>query len=203
MLTVFANIKNGQIKSAIDNTGDYDASNPDINFLRAGNDKMEIGNEAGDSSDIHLSQPSKDKFIDRAKGVSQPRKIRPNTKITSDVPSVGDIRRFFAKALDIPIRDKIDPEYKGVAAGAYNNRSEVIHLDSAYFNSLRELCHENGHYIHRLLFGDNKTSFADKFEWQAQAQRELEALCKKTFGDGYQPDQYVSEGFAEFVMHLN
>lgn len=134
----------------------------------------------------------------KGEGHLKPRRIRPDTPAPSGTPSAGDIRRYFEKALDIPIRAKVG---RKTALGLYYNQRETIRLKDGYFNDIRVFSHEIGHDIHEKLFPAfrRKAGALDNFKSRPDVRRELYNLATKRFGDAYKPEKRVGEGVAEFM----
>ena len=131
-------------------------------------------------------------------GHLKPRRITPNTPTRDGAPSTGDIRRFFEKALDLPIRQKTGR--KGVL-GYYRPKEEVIRTTAGHHNSLRVLTHEIGHDLHAQMFPKARREIgqADEFLEMPEIANELAEFAQRRFGKAYDPSEMVSEGIAEYV----
>lgn len=174
-------INSTQIKSATDNAGTFNPDNPDIRYSLDENGwKSE---EAGE-------------------GRLSPRIIDPLAPVNEDRLSAAEIRRYFEKALNLPVRRQVHPAQRNHVGGTYNPKSEVVRTNSRYGdNDLGVLSHEIGHYLHRMMFGDRISPDADNFDWNPAVQKELADYITDKFGDKYAEPEKVGEGVAEFVRN--
>ena len=178
---VFASFNPNQIKSATENIGTFNPDNPDIRYSLDENGwKSE---EAGE-------------------GRLSPRIIDPLAPVNEDRLSAAEIRRYFEKALNLPVRRQVHPAQRNHVGGTYNPKSEVVRTNSRYGdNDLGVLSHEIGHYLHRMMFGDRISPDADNFDWNPAVQKELTDYITDKFGDKYAEPEKVGEGVAEFVRN--
>mgnify|MGYP005941924823 CR=1 FL=1 len=174
-------INSTQIKSATDNAGTFNPDNPDIRYSLDENGwKSE---EAGE-------------------GRLSPRIIDPLAPVNEDRLSAAEIRRYFEKALNLPVRRQVHPAQRNHVGGTYNPKSEVVRTNSRYGdNDLGVLSHEIGHYLHGMMFGDRISPDADNFDWNPAVQKELADYITDKFGDKYAEPEKVGEGVAEFVRN--
>ncbi len=174
-------IKSTQIKSATENIGTFNLGNPDIRYSLDENGwKSE---EAGE-------------------GRLSPRRIDPLAPVNEDRLSAAEIRRYFEKALNLPVRRQVHPAQRNHVGGTYNPKSEVVRTNSRYGdNDLGVLSHEIGHYLHEMMFGDRISPDADNFDWNPAVQKELADYITDKFGDKYAEPEKVGEGVAEFVRN--
>ncbi len=174
-------IKSTQIKSATENIGTFNPDNPDIRYSLDENGwKSE---EAGE-------------------GRLSPRRIDPLAPVNEDRLSAAEIRRYFEKALNLPVRRQVHPAQRNHVGGTYNPKSEVVRTNSRYGdNDLGVLSHEIGHYLHGMMFGDRISPDADNFDWNPAVQKELADYITDKFGDKYAEPEKVGEGVAEFVRN--
>lgn len=178
---VFASFNSNQIKSATENIGTFNPGNPDIRYSLDENGwKSE---EAGE-------------------GRLSPRRIDPLAPVNEDRLSAAEIRRYFEKALNLPVRRQVHPAQRNHVGGTYNPKSEVVRTNSRYGdNDLGVLSHEIGHYLHGMMFGDRISPDADNFDWNPAVQKELADYITDKFGDKYAEPEKVGEGVAEFVRN--
>ncbi len=111
--------------------------------------------------------------------------------------ALADIRKYLAKALDIPVRLGVN---RRRALGFFTVKPETIRLKA--INDIPTLAHEVGHYLHFILFprggvrspGNLKSSdFAKTFD------SELLALGARTSRPSYTQHQVRQEGVAEHL----
>ena len=171
--------ENGEPK--VENAGTFNPDNPDIRYSLDENGwKSE---EAGE-------------------GRLSPRKIDPLAPVNEDRLSAAEIRRYFEKALNLPVRRQVHPAQRNHVGGTYNPKSEVVRTNSRYGdNDLGVLSHEIGHYLHGMMFGDRISPDADNFDWNPAVQKELADYITDKFGDKYAEPEKVGEGVAEFVRN--
>lgn len=171
--------ENGEPK--VENAGTFNPDNPDIRYSLDENDwKSE---EAGE-------------------GRLSPRIIDPLAPVNEDRLSAAEIRRYFEKALNLPVRRQVHPAQRNHVGGTYNPKSEVVRTNSRYGdNDLGVLSHEIGHYLHGMMFGDRISPDADNFDWNPAVQKELADYITDKFGDKYAEPEKVGEGVAEFVRN--
>ena len=163
------------------NSGTFNPDNPDIRYSLDENGwKSE---EAGE-------------------GRLSPRRIDPLAPVNEDRLSAAEIRRYFEKALNLPVRRQVHPAQRNHVGGTYNPKSEVVRTNSRYGdNDLGVLSHEIGHYLHGMMFGDRISPDADNFDWNPAVQKELADYITDKFGDKYAEPEKVGEGVAEFVRN--
>ena len=163
------------------NSGTFNPDNPDIRYSLDENGwKSE---EAGE-------------------GRLSPRRIDPLAPVNEDRLSAAEIRRYFEKALNLPVRRQVHPAQRNHVDGTYNPKSEVVRTNSRYGdNDLGVLSHEIGHYLHGMMFGDRISPDADNFDWNPAVQKELADYITDKFGDKYAEPEKVGEGVAEFVRN--
>ena len=171
--------ENGEPK--VENAGTFNSDNPDIRYSLDENGwKSE---EAGE-------------------GRLSPRRIDPLAPVNEDRLSAAEIRRYFEKALNLPVRRQVHPAQRNHVGGTYNPKSEVVRTNSRYGdNDLGVLSHEIGHYLHGMMFGDRISPDADNFDWNPAVQKELADYITDKFGDKYAEPEKVGEGVAEFVRN--
>lgn len=171
--------ENGEPK--VENAGTFNPDNPDIRYSLDENGwKSE---EAGE-------------------GRLSPRIIDPLAPVNEDRLSAAEIRRYFEKALNLPVRRQVHPAQRNHVGGTYNPKSEVVRTNSRYGdNDLGVLSHEIGHYLHGMMFGDRISPDADNFDWNPAVQKELADYITDKFGDKYAEPEKVGEGVAEFVRN--
>lgn len=171
--------ENGEPK--VENAGTFNLDNPDIRYSLDENGwKSE---EAGE-------------------GRLSPRRIDPLAPVNEDRLSAAEIRRYFEKALNLPVRRQVHPAQRNHVGGTYNPKSEVVRTNSRYGdNDLGVLSHEIGHYLHEMMFGDRISPDADNFDWNPAVQKELADYITDKFGDKYAEPEKVGEGVAEFVRN--
>lgn len=171
--------ENGEPK--VENAGTFNPDNPDIRYSLDENGwKSE---EAGE-------------------GRLSPRRIDPLAPVNEDRLSAAEIRRYFEKALNLPVRRQVHPAQRNHVGGTYNPKSEVVRTNSRYGdNDLGVLSHEIGHYLHGMMFGDRISPDADNFDWNPAVQKELADYITDKFGDKYAEPEKVGEGVAEFVRN--
>ena len=170
-----------QIKSATENIGTFNPDNPDIRYSL---------DESGWRSE------------EAGEGRLSPRRIDPLAPVNEDRLSAAEIRRYFEKALNLPVRRQVHPAQRNHVGGTYNPKSEVVRTNSRYGdNDLGVLSHEIGHYLHGMMFGDRISPDADNFDWNPAVQKELADYITDKFGDKYAEPEKVGEGVAEFVRN--
>ena len=170
-----------QIKSATENIGTFNPDNPDIRYSL---------DESGWKSE------------EAGEGRLSPRRIDPLAPVNEDRLSAAEIRRYFEKALNLPVRRQVHPAQRNHVGGTYNPKSEVVRTNSRYGdNDLGVLSHEIGHYLHGMMFGDRISPDADNFDWNPAVQKELADYITDKFGDKYAEPEKVGEGVAEFVRN--
>ena len=170
-----------QIKSATENIGTFNLGNPDIRYSL---------DESGWKSE------------EAGEGRLSPRRIDPLAPVNEDRLSAAEIRRYFEKALNLPVRRQVHPAQRNHVGGTYNPKSEVVRTNSRYGdNDLGVLSHEIGHYLHGMMFGDRISPDADNFDWNPAVQKELADYITDKFGDKYAEPEKVGEGVAEFVRN--
>ena len=170
-----------QIKSATENIGTFNPDNPDIRYSL---------DESGWKSE------------EAGEGRLSPRRIDPLAPVNEDRLSAAEIRRYFEKALNLPVRRQVHPAQRNHVGGTYNPKSEVVRTNSRYGdNDLGVLSHEIGHYLHGMMFGDRTSPDADNFDWNPAVQKELADYITDKFGDKYAEPEKVGEGVAEFVRN--
>lgn len=178
---VFASFNPNQIKSATENIGTFNPGNPDIRYSL---------DESGWKSE------------EAGEGRLSPRRIDPLAPVNEDRLSAAEIRRYFEKALNLPVRRQVHPAQRNHVGGTYNPKSEVVRTNSRYGdNDLGVLSHEIGHYLHGMMFGDRISPDADNFDWNPAVQKELADYITDKFGDKYAEPEKVGEGVAEFVRN--
>lgn len=175
--------------------------NPDINAFVGGYVKPKPGGGKSYKGQETPAENPDAKLWEKERagaGHLNPRDIRPGTLEPKGTPSAGDIRRYFEKALDIPIRKKVG---RRSVLGMYHPLRETIRLKDGYFNDIRVFSHEIGHDIHEKLFPakTRKAGARDDFESRPAVRKELYDLATERFGDAYAPEKRVSEGVAEFM----
>ena len=171
--------ENGEPK--VENAGTFNPDNPDIRYSL-----YENGWKSEEAGEGRLS----------------PRRIDPLAPVNEDRLSAAEIRRYFEKALNLPVRRQVHPAQRNHVGGTYNPKSEVVRTNSRYGdNDLGVLSHEIGHYLHRMMFGDRISPDADNFDWNPAVQKELADYITDKFGDKYAEFEKVGEGVAEFVRN--
>ena len=171
--------ENGEPK--VENAGTFNPDNPDIRYSL---------DESGWKSE------------EAGEGRLSPRRIDPLAPVNEDRLSAAEIRRYFEKALNLPVRRQVHPAQRNHVGGTYNPKSEVVRTNSRYGdNDLGVLSHEIGHYLHGMMFGDRISPDADNFDWNPAVQKELADYITDKFGDKYAEPEKVGEGVAEFVRN--
>jgi|GEM_PF-7088611 len=129
------------------------------------------------------------------------RKIKPNTPLPKDIPSMGDIRRYLAEALDIPISEHLGRTRRGVL-GYYRPKNETVRTKRNNLNNIQVITHEIGHDLHAKLFPRDGRKAGEQDRFVGEISDELAKNAVRIFGGNtYSRELLTGEGVAEYVHH--
>lgn len=163
-----------QIKS-VDNSGAFDASNPDIFAAQQGK-----GGTTSSTRNAFKAEPKR-----KAGGIAQ-------TGPVGAGESLAGLSQNFIKLMDLTARQG-RLTLKGGAVGQYSSKQDTVRLKT--WNDFSTLVHEGGHALHMSSPGPELAA------WIKANQAELMTVARKLYGGDLskmQVPEKIAEGFAEF-----